>query len=191
MMTLRVPRPSRLAAAFAALLSVCQAADVPKFTADGSLLRPTDYREWVFLSSGLGMNYSPTQDPARAAHPAFDNVFVSRPAYSYFLKTGQWPDKTIFVLELRISQSEGSINKSGRFQTELIGIEAEVKDEKRFPGKWAFFGFGKDGTKAKPIPTSANCYSCHGENGAVDNTFVQFYPVLLNVAKGKGTLKQK
>jgi hypothetical protein len=69
-----------------------------------------------------------------------------------------------------------------------MGIEAEVKDVSRFPGKWGFFGLGK-GAAGKQIPTTAGCYSCHGEHGAVDNTFVQFYPTLLDVAKAKGTLK--
>ena len=37
-------------------------------------------------------------------------------------------------------------------------------------------------------PTSANCYSCHADHGAVDTTFVQFYPTLLPIAKSKDTL---
>jgi cytochrome c553 len=41
----------------------------------------------------------------------------------------------------------------------------------------------------KQIPATAACYSCHAEHGAVDNTFVQFYPTLLDVAKEKGTLR--
>jgi len=40
------------------------------------------------------------------------------------------------------------------------------------------------------LPSSTtDCQSCHSQNGAVDNTFVQFYPTLLEVAKQKGTLK--
>jgi hypothetical protein len=39
------------------------------------------------------------------------------------------------------------------------------------------------------LPRSADCYSCHLEHGAVDNTFVQFYPVLMEIAKGKGTFR--
>jgi hypothetical protein len=38
------------------------------------------------------------------------------------------------------------------------------------------------------IPQSADCYSCHAEHGAVDTTFVQFYPTLLPIAKAKATL---
>jgi len=52
-----------------------------------------------------------------------------------------------------------------------------VKDSARFPGGWAFFAFG-NGTTAKIIPLSRDCYSCHAEHGAVDTTFVQFYPTL-------------
>ena len=160
---------------------------IPTFTKDGKLVRPTDYREWVFLSSGLGMSYSPssTDEP----DPTFDNVFVAPAAYRAFLRTGTWPDKTMFILEERSSASHGSINKGGHFQTELEGLEAEVKDEARFPKKWAFFGFG-DSATARQIPTSASCYSCHAANAAVDNTFVQFYPTLLKVAKEKGTLRK-
>jgi hypothetical protein len=95
----------------------------------------------------------------------------------------------MFVLELRSSSSQGSINKQGHFQGDVIAIEVEVKDEQRFPGKWAFYDFGRTGSTAKPLPTSAECYSCHAQNGAVDNTFVQFYPTLREVAKRMGTLK--
>ncbi len=160
----------------------------PQYTADGQLVRPKNYREWVYLSSGLGMTYGPAAEAARDNNPMFDNVFVTPAAYQSFLETGKWPDKTMFVLEMRVSESKASINNGGRFQSDMITIEAEVKDEKRFPGKWAFFGFGRSGPAAKLIPTTAACYSCHSTNGAVDNTFVQFYPTLLQVAKSKGTL---
>jgi YHS domain-containing protein len=165
--------------------------DGPQFTADGRLARPNDYREWVYLSSGLGMVYGPAAEGASDAAPRFDNVFVNPAAYRAFMATGKWPDKTIFVLEIRASGSKESINNGGRFQSSLVGIEAEVKDEKRFPGKWGFFGFGTSTAPARMLPTAAQCYSCHSTNGAVDNTFVQFYPTLLEVARSKGTLNSK
>ena len=49
-----------------------------------------------------------------------------------------------------------------------------------------FFGF-ENGNTARMIPVSADCYACHKEHGAVDTTFVQFYPTLLPIAKSKGT----
>src|SRR6266849_4201453 len=163
----------------------------PQFTADGQLIRPKNYREWIYLSSGLGMTYGPAAEAARDNNPTFDNVFVNPTAYRSFIETGKWPDKTIFVLEVRGSESKGSINNGGHYQGGMVTVEAEVKDEKRFPGKWAFFGLGKTASEAKMIPLSASCYSCHAEHGAVDNTFVQFYPTLLEVAKTKGTVVAK
>ena len=74
-------------------------------------------------------------------------------------------------------------------QTNVAAIEVHVKDAGRFKGGWAFFAFEKSDT-AKLIPTTAKCYSCHEEHGAVDSTFVQFYPTLIDVAKQKGTFKQ-
>ena len=159
----------------------------PEFTKDNQLVQPANYREWVFLSSGLGMTYGAVADGNRG-EPAFDNVFVNAAAYKSFLQTGKWPEHTMFVLEIRNSASKASINKGGHFQADVLGMSAEVKDTARFGGNgWAFFGFGK-GATGKQIPKTGACYTCHSEKGAVDNTFVQFYPTLLPVAKDKGTL---
>jgi len=160
--------------------------DGPQYSADGQMTLPKDYRQWVFLSSGLGMTYGPAAQ-AGASNPMFDNVFVNPSSYRAFLATGQWPDKTTFVIEQRSATSHGSINNAGHYQNELAAIEVETKDEKRFPQKWAFFPFSlKD--KAASLPATSDCNTCHSQNGAVDNTFVQFYPTLLEIARQKGTL---
>jgi hypothetical protein len=157
----------------------------PEFTQSGELKLPEGYREWVYLTSGFDMSYNPAMQMGN--QHMFDNVFVNPEAYKAFANTGTWPDKTILVLEEREAQGKGSINQSGNFQTGVMDLEFHVKDEGRFPGKWAFFAFG-GGKTAKAIPTSADCYSCHAQHAAVDTTFVQFYPTLLPVSKAKGTL---
>jgi len=157
----------------------------PEYTSDAQLKFPEHYREWVYLTSGFDMSYNPAM---QMGHHMFDNVFVNPEAYKAFVETGTWPDKTMMVLEVRGAQDKGSINKSGNYQgTELMGMEVHVKDEGRFAGKWAFFGFD-DGKTAKMTPTTASCYTCHAQHAAVDTTFVQFYPTLLPIAKAKGTL---
>ncbi len=144
-----------------------------------------DYREWVFLSAGLDMSYTAEQLPD---HHMFDNVFVNPDAYRWFLKSGTWPDGTMLLIETRAGASKGSINKRGAFQTtELMGLEAHVKDSRRFQGSWAFFSFD-DATTAKMIPRTEECYACHLAHAAVDTTFVQFYPTLIGTATAKGTL---
>jgi len=158
----------------------------PEYTADGQLRVPEQYREWVYLTSGFDMSYSPAAQASD--HHMFDNVFVNPESYRAFVQTGTWPDKTMLVLEVRGAEGKGSINQKGNYQsTNSMGIEVHVRDEARFAGKWAFFGFD-DNRTAKMVPTSASCYSCHSEHAAVDTTFVQFYPTLLPIARAKGTL---
>jgi Cytochrome P460 len=161
----------------------------PQFTADGKLVRPADYRKWVFLSSGYGMSYAqnPADDPD---HLMFTNVFVPPADYDYFLAHGSWPEKTIFVLEIYGSQSKGSINQRGHFQTEFMGLDVEVKDASRFPDKWAYFGFDNTQASSEAIsPGKNDCWNCHDQNAAVEHSFVQFYPALLAIAKEKKTVK--
>jgi Cytochrome P460 len=103
---------------------------------------------------------------------------------------GKWPDKTMFVLEIYGSTSQGSINKHGSYQTEFMGLDVEVKDERRFPDKWAYFNFeGATQTAASFTPSRNDCWNCHDQHAAVEHSFVQFYPELLKVAHAKGTLK--
>ncbi len=158
----------------------------PIYTAGGRLVPPADYREWIFLSSGLDMSYN-----AKAlafGQPVFDNVFVNPESYRAFLQTVTWPDKTQFVLEVRSSTSKGSINHRGHFQNgDIQGIEMHVKDTARFEGGWAFFDIVGSTPMAK-IPMTADCYTCHREHAAVDTTFVQFYPTLLPIAQKHATL---
>jgi hypothetical protein len=157
-----------------------------EYTADAQLKLPTHYREWVYLTTGFDMSYNPSAQ--MPDHHMFDNVFVNSEAYKVFAETGTWPDKTMLVLEVRGAVGKGSINQRGNYQGgDTMGIEVHVKDESRFPGKWAFFGFGDEKT-AKMIPTTADCYTCHASHAAVDTTFVQFYPTLLPIAKSKATL---
>ena len=152
----------------------------------GQMKLPAQYREWVYLTTGFDMSYNPQL--ASMNHSMFDNVFVNPEAYKKFLETGTWPDKTVMVLEARMAEGKGSINQKGHYQgAEVMAREVHVKDEARFPGKWAFFAFG-DGDTGTLVPTTADCYSCHAAHGAVDTTFVQFYPTLLGLAKAKGTL---
>jgi hypothetical protein len=165
----------------------------PTYANGTNLIRPTDYREWIFLSSGLGMTYEQPAGALPSARQTFGNVFVNPSSYRSFIETGKWPDRTIFVLEIRASASEASINRAGQFQTRLVGLEAEVKDS-RFPDGWAFFDFGA-ATSMKDVaaPLSgqrvAECVECHTKHTAVERTFVQFYPTLLDAARRMGTLK--
>ena len=184
---------TRVILALSLLLTVLPAQQAatnePRYTGDGHLVRPDKYREWVYLSSGLGMTYGLVEKVASSQPQRFDNVFVTPEAYKSFLQTGAWPEKTMLALEVRNSTTKGSINKGGHYQEGVAALEIHVKDSKRFPAKWAFFGFGDADQTAKPFAADSSCQTCHAKSGAVDETFVQFYPTLLPIARAKGTLK--
>jgi hypothetical protein len=159
----------------------------PQFDAKGQLLRPNDYREWMFLSAGYGMNYSPSP----GSHEMFTNVFVQTWAYQKFVNSGKWPEQAMFVIDERDAQSKGSINKTGHFQTDLMGLAVEVKDSSHFPETWAYFAFDAEGKTAEAMPKGNGCWSCHEAHAAVEHTFVQFYPTLKPVAKKFGVYDEK
>jgi hypothetical protein len=172
------------------LLAAADGSPLPRYTPAGQLIRPDDYREWIYLSSGLGMTYGAPAAPA--ALDRFDNVFVTPRAYRAFLQTGTWPDKTMFALEVRHAASKGSINNGGHYQEGVAALEIHLKDRSRFPSGWAFFAFEDTGqASAGPLPATSKCQDCHARHGAVDQTFVQFYPTLVPVARARGTFMER
>ncbi|WP_263408635.1 cytochrome P460 family protein [Terriglobus tenax] len=183
--------------AFVAALAVTAAAqttatsDAPTYTTDGKLNVPANYREWIYLTSGIDMTYTQPTSATNAppAHSIFDNVFVNPTAYRSFLQTGTWPDKTTMILEVRTAENPVSINKTGHTQSaNVLRTEVHVKDK----NEWSFYVGGKPGgNPASLVPKTASCYTCHQAHGAVDTTFTQFYPTLLPIATDKKTLSKE
>jgi hypothetical protein len=159
--------------------TVPEAEAKPRYTAAGELIVPADYRDWIFLSSGVNMNYG--DEPLNTGAPNIDNVFVDPASWKLFKASVRWPDGTIFVKEGRAGSRLGSINKSGIFQTERrLYLEIHVRDSKRFKGGWGFFDDAVQPGRLNPA--GASCYACHEKNGAVDTTFTQFYPTAKPIA---------
>jgi hypothetical protein len=186
-------------AACSCLITGCRASQGQQTLSDGphylngtSLVRPTDYREWPFVGSALGLTYK-DETASSDAPPLFTNVFVNPSSHRAFMETGMWPNGTVLVLEFRRSQTDAAPNKGGQFQGDLVSLEAEVKDS-RFSDGWGFFKFGRGADLTEvAAPLSGDdatpCVECHTQETAVERTFVQFYPTLLEVAREKGTLK--
>jgi hypothetical protein len=174
------------------LAMTARSAAPPAGAADTALQRPPDLRELVFLSSGYGMAYGPAAKEGGGLSP-ITNVFVTPEAYRGFMHSGRWPDGTTFFLEVRQGVGHGAADVKGASQGTLIAVEAEQKDTRRYPnGGFAFFDFGPGGTKerAAPLPSSAACYACHSQHGAVEWTFTQFYPEQFAVAQRLGTVRK-
>jgi len=151
--------------------------DEPRFTADNQLVRPEGYREWIFVGASLGMSYNDKVPKT----PTFHNVYLHPRAWREFQRNGRFPERTILAMEVLTPGSQASINRQGQFEDRSLGVEAAVKDSKRFPGSWAYFNFIRPGQPAAPtakaFPKEA-CWDCHNQHGQIDNVFSQFYPVL-------------
>src|SRR3954468_14159602 len=163
-----------LAVALAIQTAVAQqpAGDGPRYTDAGELIRPADYREWVYLSTGLNMTYG-ANAPNPTRNQPFNNVFVNRESYRRFLDSGRWPDKTIFILEIRRSEEHVRPNAFGYTQAAVGGMEAAVKDPPNGAQPWAYYSFdGGDGlaASAKALPPTASCQACHSTHTAVEET---------------------
>lgn len=164
-----------------------------QFDARGEVRPPVDYRQWVFLNSALGLTYGPNRSrPGQA--PRFSNVFVDPGSWRSFQQTGQWPEGTFFVLEVRDSQEPPAATDGSRTQSSRLAVEAAVRDSSRYPGEgWAYFSFpARNGLlqSASPHPRSESCYSCHERHGAVQWTFTQFYADEFERAKALGTVRK-
>jgi len=172
-------------------VSVVQSRDVtaadrdqagPQFEGKTTLIRPTGYREWVFVGSSLGLRYVTNHLEESAQQPElYHNVYINPQAYREYSKTGQFPEGTMMVLELASAEKKNEPGLQGSYQREYVALEAAVKQSDRFEERWAYFSFdGKDGkplAKAQPFPRE-ECWSCHHQKAATDHVFTQFYPVL-------------
>ena len=170
-------RPVAPAAAAADAVS----AALVEFTSDGKLKKPVGYRKWVYVGEVITPN---DMNDGEASFPEFHSVYMDPESFAEYEKTGKYRDGTVLVKELSSVGSKKAPSGNGYFQGKFTGLEAAIKDSKRFkdePGNWAYFSFGhKYPLKAEvPKNTVAACNKCHEDNAKKDDwVFSQDYPVL-------------
>lgn len=165
--------------------------DITYFSLDseGDLVRPENYRSWVYVGTPLTPN---DMNNGKAAFPEFHNVYIDPMSYDHYKKTGKWREGTILIKELVSVGSKAAVSGNGYFMGEFIGLEATIKSKEHFPnepGNWAYYSFTNptEGTLAstgKAFKTN-QCNSCHDSSADDDFVFTQYYPVL-RAAKGIG-----
>ncbi len=79
------------------------AAESLEYTFRNQVVLPTDYREWVCLTSSLDLNYNDRVVPGAGmgARCSTTSLYNPRGLRGVREKTGTWPDKTILVKENR------------------------------------------------------------------------------------------
>jgi hypothetical protein len=121
----------------------------------GELLRPVNYREWIYVGTPLTPN---DMNDGKAAFPEFHNVYIDPASWAAYKKTGEFPDGTVVVKELVSVGSKTASSGKGYFQGEFIGLEASVKSADKHakePGHWGYYSFTQEGKEPKPVVTAA------------------------------------
>jgi hypothetical protein len=169
------------------------------FDSDGKMKLPTGYRAWVFVGAPLTpeclndgkYNCDEPGGCTKSNFPEYHHVYVEKKNVDAYLKTGTFPEGTVFVKELtRVLDpkypdcSRDEPSGRGYFNGQYNGIDVSVKDSKKFANSngWGFFTFGHH-----PLPYNktsaerplAECAGCHLANVAkTDMTWIKFYPLL-------------
>jgi Cytochrome P460 len=151
-----------------------------EFTPDGKLKKPDGYRNWVYVGAVVTPN---DLNDGEAAFPEFHSVYMDPESFAHYEKTGEFRDGTVMIKELIGVGAKEATSGKGYFMGDFRGLEASIKDSKRFkdePGSWAYFSFGhKYPLKAEATKqAAASCNACHQTNAAKDDVFSQYYPVL-------------
>jgi hypothetical protein len=151
-----------------------------EFTPDGKLKKPEGYRNWVSVGAVVTPN---DLNDGEAAFPEFHSVYMDPESFAHYEKTGEFRDGTVIIKELIGVGAKEAASGKGYFMGDFRGLEATIKDSKRFkdePGSWAYFSFGhKYPLKAEVAKNAANaCNKCHQDNAKTDWVFSQYYPVL-------------
>lgn len=159
----------------------------PTWTADGQLVLPTGYREWVYLGSPLTPN---ALNDGAAGFPEYHNVYVQPAAYQIYKETKVFPEGTILLKELQLTleaeEDDGSrseVSGRGFFPGAFNGIDIAVKDSSKFSESqnWGYFNFGHHAPPyaetAAAAPVDA-CAACHIANADEDMVFTRFYQIL-------------
>jgi hypothetical protein len=156
----------------------------PRYVGD-SLIRPDGYERWVLAGASIGLGYAQPSgaDAAGATGGMFHNVYIEPTAYAHYVRTGRFREGTMMAMTLYQPGQKVHPSKQGFFEGKFLAVEFSLKDSRRYPGSWAYFNFGKGakGSRAVANPRQG-CQSCHAQNAADDNVFVQFYPTLRAVS---------
>jgi hypothetical protein len=170
---------ARPVAPAAAAADAVSAAPV-EFTADGKLKQPVGYRKWVYVGEVVTPN---DMNDGDASFPEFHAIYMDPESFAEYEKTGKYRDGTVLVKELSSVGTKKAASGNGYFQGKFTGLEAAIKDSKRFkdePGNWAYFDWGHKTPLQATVSknAAAQCNMCHQNNAKEDWVFSQYYPVL-------------
>lgn len=158
-----------------------------QFADNGDLIRPVDYRTWVFVGSAA----TPKSLDSTALFPDFQNVYMDPESYQFWKENGYYKEGTIFVKELLRKGDTISPIGRGFYQGPHYSLSCTIKDTVRFPdvkGGWQYFKFTNYKKQLLDETSPAlggKCIGCHSASNGGYGPFTEFYPILLD-AKNYG-----
>ena len=154
---------------------------IAKFNQGGSLVRPTNVDEWVFLGGTVGHGYTPEGlgEAFSLSNPGLIQVIQMEPsAYKYFKKMGRYADGTMLSLSFYNILDNPRPTVDGFIQGSLNTFEIHLIDKVTFKDKRAFFLFADSEIATPMIREGNDCVICHKNEAHFDGTFSDFYPVV-------------
>ena len=123
----------------------------------------------MFVGANLGLEYreaATNEEPAEKAKKQeehndakprnFHNVYINREAYEHYAKTGEFPEKTMLVLDIYQAEpgDPKSIVSEGLFPGQHRDIAIAVKNSARPDGaktNWAYYDFPPNQTDRQSV----------------------------------------
>lgn len=159
-----------------------------------TLMQPKNFREkWIFIGAPFtphGLN------GGQANFPEFHNVYVQPEAFQHYRDHGVWPEGTMMLKELQLTDIAGKSNvqddgsryeTSGRgyFPGPVNGMDVSVKDSTRFSESknWGYFNFGHHAppyAASSPAAPIGACAACHIANASEDMVYMEMYRPIVN-----------
>ncbi|WP_150522432.1 cytochrome P460 family protein [Roseibium sediminis] len=163
---------------------------IPEWNEKGELIRPKGFRHtWVFIGSPFTPN---ALNGGAAGFPEYHNVYVQPDAFHAYRATGKWPEGTMMLKELQLTDHPGEeedgsryeVSGRGYFPGAVNGMDVAVKDTKRFADSngWGYFNFGHHAPPYKasaPAAPKEACAQCHIDNADEDMVYVDLYKPIL------------
>lgn len=155
-----------------------------RYLADGSMVRPEDWRTWVLIGAPAGASDQNVDNPQH--FPGTHHVTMDPDSFAHWRRTGQFRDGTVLVKEIFNQVSRMGPSGVGYFQgASLYALDITVRDCRRFreePECWAYFSFngeeqGRYTELGRRYPTADCNTACHVAAGH-ERSFAQYYPVL-------------
>jgi hypothetical protein len=146
----------------------------PEYDAEGQLIRPKDAEDWVFMGSGVNLNYIAL--PPGLVIDVLTVTLMEPTAHRHFQQTGTFAEGTMTALMVYALASGAPPSEHGQYPGDPLAFEMSVKDSAvHGADAWGYYGFALDGQRAAVQPAT-ECNACHRDSAATDFVFTQFYP---------------